>query len=267
MGHGQHDRAVPLRRQHRLRRRRRAPPRRHAPVPLRDDRPRQDVEAARRRARAERLPARRARGSEEARAAVPRHRARRDVLARPLAELEAAAAEPADRGGPRSRRQGRQPRRRHARAVALDPGRPRPDPRVHRPDRRRAAASVRAGAGDAVALRIEQLGHARHLLESAARRGDLLRAEGRREGRAEDRDPGQRESRGADAEQHGARADGQRRQRGPRRFQERGARPRRRHPARGVGPALRRGPQDQERPHRHRRSDRTDRACRPAPTP
>ena len=52
------------------------------PVPVQDDRPRQDVEAARRRARAGRLPARGSRGSEEARPAVPRHRARRDVLDR-----------------------------------------------------------------------------------------------------------------------------------------------------------------------------------------
>ncbi len=49
VGHGQHDRAVAVRRRHRLRRRRRAPARRPAPVPLQDDRFRQDLEAPRRR--------------------------------------------------------------------------------------------------------------------------------------------------------------------------------------------------------------------------
>ncbi len=62
--------------------------------------------------------------------------------------------------------------RRHARPVDLDPRRPAADPRVH--DAKIAAEPLHLFApadGDAVALRVEQLGHARRLLEPAARRG------------------------------------------------------------------------------------------------
>ena len=45
VGHGQHHRAVAVRRRHRLRRRRRPSARRHAAVPVQDDRLRQDLEA------------------------------------------------------------------------------------------------------------------------------------------------------------------------------------------------------------------------------
>ena len=269
MGHGQHDRAVALRRQHRLRRRRRPPPRRHAALSLQDDRPRPDLEAARRRAAAGRLPARRARGSGEARTALPRHRARRDVLDRRRADLAAAAAEPADRGGARSA-WSRTTTSSSARTADRS-GSSTTCSRSASTDRqiaRDAAAPVRAGRRDAVALRIGELGHARRLSQSAARRVDLLLAEGRREGRAEDRDPRRAQPRGADAEQHAARADGQRRQRGPRRFQERGAAARRRGPARGLGPALR-GRRARSRTARIDTGDpdeRTARAAR-APTP
>ena len=57
---------------------------------------------------------------------------------------------------------------------------------------------------DAVALRIEQLGHPRRVLGPAARRGHLLRAQGRRKRRAQDRDPRRAEPPGANAEQHRA---------------------------------------------------------------
>ena len=86
--------------------------------------------------------------------------------------------------------------RRHARPIAVDPRRPAADPRVRR--ERSAAephAPVRAGSGDAVALRVERVGHARRLLEPAARRGDLLRVEGGGQGRGQDRDPRRPESR------------------------------------------------------------------------
>ena len=216
-----------------------------------------------------RLPARGPRGSEEARTAVPRHRARRDVLDRRRADLAAAAAEPADGRRPRPGRQGRRPGRRHARPVDLDPRRPAADPRVRRDRSRRRPLHLFAPADAiAVALRLEQLGHARRLPESAARRVDLLLAEGRRQGRAEDRDPRRAESGRPDAEQHARREPmGSDDNEDPEDFKN-AALPRDAGVQRAVWDlALRGRAQDQGRQDRHRRSGRRARASRRAPTP
>ena len=91
------------------------------------------------------------------------------------------------------RGQGRRPRRRHARAVDLDPRRPAADPRVH-DDRSRPTPLHLFAPQDAMRWRYgsNNWGTRGALLQSAARRLDLLLAEGRGEGRAEDRDPRQR---------------------------------------------------------------------------
>ena len=106
----------------------------YQPVRLEDDRLRQDVDEDHRRPRRRHALPRDPRGPEEEGAALPRHRARRDVLARRGQDVEAPATEPADRAGPRSGREGRRPRGRHARPVDLDSRRPDAGPRDDRRD-------------------------------------------------------------------------------------------------------------------------------------
>ena len=77
-----HHRGVAVRRRHRVRRGGCAPARRHAALPLEDQRLRPELEAARREPAPGRLPPRGPRGSGAARAALRRHRARRGILHR-----------------------------------------------------------------------------------------------------------------------------------------------------------------------------------------
>ena len=173
------------------RRRRRPPAGRHAALSLQDDGLRSDLEAPRRpaaRRTSTCTPCARIRSASGQ--LYRGHRARRDVLARRRRDLAAAAAEPADRGGARPGRQGRRPRRRHARALDLDPRRPDADARVVEGDRGEGGCTCsRRGRRCAGGSRARSLpGHGPRP-EPAGGRRRLLLAEGGAEGRRADGDP------------------------------------------------------------------------------
>ena len=123
VGEGLAHRRVALRREHRVRRGQHAPPRRPAAAHLPHARRRQDLDAHHARHSRRRHHQRRARRSEAARPALRRHRAGGVRVVRRRRALAVAAAEHAGDVDPRSRDQGRRPRRRHARPVVLDPRR------------------------------------------------------------------------------------------------------------------------------------------------
>src|SRR5436305_777283 len=188
LGHRRHDRAVALRRRHRLSGGRRPPPRRHAPLSVEDERLRALLEAPRRRPAARHLPPLGARGAHAPGHALPRHRARRRLLDRRRRHLALAQAQPPHRRRARPAGQGRLARPRHPRPLDVDLRRPaaaaravaaddrRRAPPVHRP-RRRAL-----GGGGHAPRRFPRR-------QPAAGGGLLLLAEGGAEGGGHPRHP------------------------------------------------------------------------------
>ena len=117
---GVHDRRRPLRRADGVRGGQHAAPRRHASAPLSHARRRQDVDGDRDWPRGRGPGQRDSRGSEEEGTAVREHRARRLRVVRRRRSLAIAAAQHAGIVRARHHREGRRPRRGHARPRLLD---------------------------------------------------------------------------------------------------------------------------------------------------
>ena len=172
-------------------------------------------------------------------------------------DLEAAAAEPADRRRPRPGRQGRRPRRRHARPIDLDPRRPSADPRDDATRSRTAAvhlfapAGCACGGGSAAAT-----GHTATVDSQSARTARSiyysLKDKTKGELKIEILDSATRVVRTLSSVPR--EPDKSSDDEDPEDFKKAALSTERRRPARGVGSALGRRPEDQGRQDRHRRS-------------
>ena len=207
-------RRVALRPGHGVRRGGRTPERRPAPVRVRHARLRQDVHERHRRPAAVRQPAGDPRRPEEQGPAVRRHRVRPVRLARRRQDVEAVRRRISDGAhGRHPRASARQrPHRRVARPQHLDRGRHHAAPAVHAGGRRVGCRAVRRAPGGPVAQRSHgRPAHRRpegvHRRERAARHGDQLLPEERRDRRRQDLDqrrigPDAVRGRGAEERRH-----------------------------------------------------------------